>query len=162
MARKKRKQNTNGRTIFSNRVWAMKLKPMAKYVLIGLLRYADKQGRCWPSIPAIATDTGVNEKTVRRQIQELKQMGILRVRHRRRNEKTGAWQSNMYTLHLPDLRAECPPAPEGTESGGARAQSTYGARAQSPPNYTNKNSTRGNRRARPFNPDRNPFKQEEK
>ena len=70
----------------------MKLKPMAKYVLIGLLRYADKQGRCWPSIPAIATDTGVNEKTVRRQIQELKQMGILRVRHRRRNEKTGAWQ----------------------------------------------------------------------
>ena len=46
--------------------WSLRgLRPAQKLVLLSLADRAGEDGVCWPSIPRLARDTGLNEKTVR-------------------------------------------------------------------------------------------------
>ena len=62
-----------------------------------LADYADDYGICWPAIATLAEDCRVNERTIRRQIEELKEMGELLVYRRRR-------ATSVYILNLPSLK----------------------------------------------------------
>ena len=55
----------------------------AKLVACVLVRYADRDGRCWPSERVIAGRAGVTDRTVRRALAELRREGLLRVEPRR-------------------------------------------------------------------------------
>lgn len=45
--------------------WASGVPPIDRLVLLALADWADKAGRCWPSVPQLAEKTGVHERTVR-------------------------------------------------------------------------------------------------
>ena len=51
-------------------------------VFLYLLDHANKQGKCWPSIPTIAEDLKISESTVRRAAKELKRAGLLQTEQR--------------------------------------------------------------------------------
>ena len=57
--------------------WGSSLPPIDRLVLLALADWADKGGRCWPSIPQLATKTGVHERTVRLAIARLESGGHL-------------------------------------------------------------------------------------
>lgn len=60
---------------------------------------ADKEGKCFPSIPTIAHQTGLSQSTVRRAIRDLCGAGFLTVSERHR--PNGADSSNLYLLYHP-------------------------------------------------------------
>lgn len=57
--------------------WASSVPPIDRLVLLALADWADKAGRCWPSIPQLAAKTGVHERTVRLAIARLESGGHL-------------------------------------------------------------------------------------
>ncbi len=57
--------------------WASDLPPMDRLVLLALADWADKAGRCWPSIPQLASKTGIHERTVRLAVARLESGGYL-------------------------------------------------------------------------------------
>ncbi len=62
----------------------------------------DREGqnrKCFPSIPTIASHTGLSQSTVRRAIRDLAKVGFLAVVERQR--KNGADSSNLYYLRVP-------------------------------------------------------------
>jgi len=60
-------------------------------------KWADKEGRCWPSHASIADALGTSERTARRYLTELEGTGALSVTARWASK--GAQTSNIYTLH---------------------------------------------------------------
>jgi DNA-binding transcriptional MocR family regulator len=54
----------------------------AKFLLVMIANYTDEKGRSWPSIPRLATDTGMSTNTVRRALAWLEQHGFIRREHR--------------------------------------------------------------------------------
>jgi len=60
---------------------------------------AGQTKKCFPSIPTIASHTGLSQSTVRRAIRDLTQEGFLTVVERQR--KNGADSSNLYYLRVP-------------------------------------------------------------
>lgn len=66
--------------------WAFKL-PLEntglKFLLVALCNYADEAGYCYPSQAALASITAQNERTVRRHIKELEDMGLITREERR-------------------------------------------------------------------------------
>jgi len=45
--------------------WASGVPPIDRLVLLALADWSDKAGRTWPSIPQLASKTGIHERTVR-------------------------------------------------------------------------------------------------
>ena len=76
----------------------------AKAVLHALADHADESGRCWPSIDRIARWAGCNEKTARKALQRVVDMGAVERQPR-------AGRSDVYTLQMdwdPSLKQPLP------------------------------------------------------
>ena len=67
------------------------LKANEKLVAWALQEYADKQGKCFPSLQRIADDIGISKSTVIRSLKVLEQKGFLKRQYRKD-------QSNVYEL----------------------------------------------------------------
>lgn len=71
-----------------------------KLCLLVLAEWADADGtNCWPAMEKIAERASVNEKTVRRSMDEVGPMGWFTRSHRRTQK---GWKQFEYTLRLPD------------------------------------------------------------
>lgn len=94
--------------------WRAQVTPTCKLVLIALADRADDDGICWPSVEDITTRTGLAERTVRRDLGTLADLGLI-VRDRRNG------QSNMFRMTFEDAKEGEIVADEGcTEcQGGA-------------------------------------------
>lgn len=80
----------------------MKLKPIPFRVFLHLCRRAGKDGKCYPSAPAIAGACLINRKTVWPALAELEKAGLVV------KGKKGFGQSNTYTLTFPAMEKEAP------------------------------------------------------
>lgn len=65
----------------------------AKAILHALADHADEQGRCWPSVARMALYAGCEEKTARRALVRLTELGLIT-----REARTG--RSDMFTLNI--------------------------------------------------------------
>lgn len=58
-------------------LYRMELPHRAVAVYLYLMKRANRDGECWPSIPTIARELKLSESTVRRAIQDLKKEDLL-------------------------------------------------------------------------------------
>lgn len=117
-------------------VRAMKAKvgnPLRKLVLIKLADNASDQGECWPSVPYIAEQCEISERSVQNHIKQLVEDGFVSVEERK--SSNGLNRTNVYTLNLRTGANAAPsgarPAPGGETAapGGANAAPVSGAGA---------------------------------
>ena len=59
-------------------LYRMELPHRAISVYIYLMDRANKDGQCWPAIPTIALDLKLSQSTVRRALQDLRKVGLLK------------------------------------------------------------------------------------
>lgn len=100
-----------------------------KLCLLVLAEWADVDGtNCWPAMEKIADKASVNEKTVRRSMDELAPMGWF-VRSHRRTQK--GWKQFEYTLRLPDaadtMSCRTDDAPDNMPAASGDAPDTVSA-----------------------------------
>lgn len=76
---------------------------IAKAVLICLADYADDQGTAWPSVPKLAAEVQVSDRTVQRSLRALEEAGLLTVE--KHDRKDGGQTSNRY--HLAFTPGDC-------------------------------------------------------
>ncbi len=91
------------------------LSAAERSVLIELRIRKGLNGTCWPSQGLIASDTGLEERTVRRVIDGLKHRGLLRIKPRGDDRR-----SNEYELRIPDTESSNSPKLPDTESSIAK------------------------------------------
>ncbi len=72
------------------------LPQRAKLVYIYLHDRKDRDGKSWPSVKRIAHDLSISEKTVRRAIKDLQQVGLVKKEYAYR--PNGSHTSNRYYL----------------------------------------------------------------
>lgn len=98
--------------------------PGAKFVLVALADMADEAHSCFPGQAKLAAMTGQGERTVRRQIAELEDAGLLQ--RERRFDSLGHRTSDRYVLQIPtgqvDHRPSRPPAKVTTGQNGHRPE----------------------------------------
>lgn len=89
-----------------NLIWLVSTKRTSeKFVLMALCDRANKKTHmCWPSHKDISKRTGYSNKTVRRAIKTLCELGIISYVKRRKED--GGLTSNLYTIHAEKL-AKC-------------------------------------------------------
>jgi len=103
----------------------MLLRDMAaKGVLNALADHADEGGRCWPSVARLALCTGCDEKTARRALGRLVEMGLVE-----REARPG--KSDVFRLLMDLNHPQKQPLPETAPPGTATPNE-----AQTPPNVT--------------------------
>lgn len=81
-----------------NWAWQLHLKPTIKFVLMALADAADDDGYCWPSIPTLARKTCMDERSVQRVLNDLKENAYVEINARFRND--GSPTSNGYRLTM--------------------------------------------------------------
>ncbi len=59
-------------------VWDLPLPPSEKLVLLALADWAHDDGKCWPSIKAVADKSGVSQRTVQRMLRGAEKSGLLK------------------------------------------------------------------------------------
>jgi hypothetical protein len=81
-------------------LWAFKLKIPARQKLIAILLadWADEDGYAWPRQSVLAERAGVSLRTMVRRLQEIERLGLLTIKHQRRQD--GRQGPNRYWLHL--------------------------------------------------------------
>ena len=112
-------------------VRAMKIKvgnPLRKLVLLKLADNASDQGECWPSVPYIAEQCEISERSVQNHIQQLVKDGLVRIEERK--AENGLNRSNVYHLVLNSYGADAAPyganpAPMGASAAGGRVQELH-------------------------------------
>lgn len=67
-----------------------------KLVYCALGKFADEDGKCWPSIKTLTECAGISNKTVQKAINELVISGWITKKQRKSN--SGDWDSNFYQL----------------------------------------------------------------
>jgi len=77
---------------------AQGLKPSEKLLLLALANYADDAMKCWPSHKALASDTGLSQRTILTTFKRLEDAGLLVREARSRND--GSRSSDIITLKL--------------------------------------------------------------
>lgn len=99
--------------------------PLRKLVLVKLADNANDQGESWPSVPYIAEQCEISERSVQNHINALVKMGLVRVESRK--SANGLNQSNIYHLCL-DATAVSgeSPAPCGANPAGGVVQMVPG------------------------------------
>lgn len=128
-------------------VRAMKIKvgnPLRKLVLLKLADNASDQGECWPSVPYIAEQCEISERSVQNHIQQLVKDGLVRIE--KRLADNGLNRSNVYHITLagsgandapygaaPAPRGESP-APGGGAAPAPRISQSFEPVNESPPN----------------------------
>lgn len=70
-----------------------RISPMAKITFATLLDYAWQDGFCFPAQERLARDIGTNEKSVRKYLAELQELGMIEVK------KQGRGLHNVYILN---------------------------------------------------------------
>ncbi len=78
-------------------------------VLIGLLRYANKQGECFPGIESLVKITKLSRRTVQRCIRSLEEKGEIKVRQRLATGKTGKQYNRSNDYYIPGRVMMTPP-----------------------------------------------------
>lgn len=83
--------------------WARKvsgLRPRERMVLINLADHvnADDRDRCWPSVPLIAAEEGLGERTVQRALRGLERRQLIRPER----PGGGRWVTTVYVLAIPE------------------------------------------------------------
>lgn len=83
------------------------LLPNQKLLLFVLLKYADRNGECWPSMRRLSTATSLNPITIQRLFPYLSKIGVLDVEPRLRPSEFGgvSTTSNLYRINLRVLSA---------------------------------------------------------
>lgn len=80
-------------------VFASSLPSTAKLVLLTLAEFADRNGaNCWPSLPMIAKRASLNERSVRRALDEVEPLGWIQ-RSKKGSER--GWALSVYRLTIP-------------------------------------------------------------
>lgn len=79
--------------------WEQSVTPTAKLVLVRLADRADLKHSCFPSVASVARDTGLSERTVRREISRLETDARIVVK--RQKHPSGAQTSSKYFLQVP-------------------------------------------------------------
>ena len=77
-------------------LYRMELPHRAISVYIYLMDRANKDGQCWPAIPTIAMDLKLSQSTVRRALQDLRKVGLLKTEQRYRTK--GGKSSLLYKI----------------------------------------------------------------
>ncbi|WP_145500553.1 helix-turn-helix domain-containing protein [Yersinia bercovieri] len=109
---------------------AMNIKvgnPLRKLVLIKLADNANDQGECWPSVPYIADQCEISERSVQNHIQKLVKSGLVRIEERKSDN--GLNRSNVYHLRLNSAGANAAPHGESPAPSGANGAPVSGANA---------------------------------
>lgn len=89
--------------------WAWKQDvpdPECKLILVKLADQANDDGTCWPSRETIARECSMSVSTVKRRIDVLKQLGLVRVGAQRKKKGTNTYGSNVYELAVPRSNGE--------------------------------------------------------
>lgn len=98
--------------------WANGLKQLpdseTKLLLLVLANYANDTGTCFPGIQLLCHECVLSESTVRRRLDTLKAMHLIKITQRQGN--SGGNSSNLYTLNLkaPPVSQTPPPCPRDT------------------------------------------------
>lgn len=82
-----------------NLVWALKLKPIEKLLLMALADNCNDAGTCWPSVKTLAKKVSVDKRTVQRTLKLLTSKGFIRIQNQFRRD--GSQSSNLFLLTLP-------------------------------------------------------------
>ncbi|HGM7056753.1 TPA: helix-turn-helix domain-containing protein [Serratia marcescens] len=113
-------------------VRAMKIKvgnPLRKLVLLKLADNASDQGECWPSVPYIAEQCEISERSVQNHIRQLVKDGLVRIE--KRLAENGLNRSNVYHIALSGSGAN--PAPHGAAPApGGESPAPGGGAAPAP------------------------------
>jgi Helix-turn-helix domain len=92
--------------------WAIEQNPHdceAKLLLICIANYADKNGKCWPSIETLVADSSLSRSTVRRRLDALETAGL--IRREKRKSVDGGDASNCCFLPIRGLNPQVQPEP---------------------------------------------------
>ena len=117
-------------------VWQLKLTPTQKLVAIALADHCHDDGTdAFPSVSLLAEKTNLNERTVRRTLQELVRLDVLMLQR-----KSGQHRPNCYYFPIPDGFAKLRPdtAPTLNSDRTLTPQTGHSVppdRAQDPPNH---------------------------
>lgn len=71
----------------------IKLPFHEKFVLIMLANYANEEGRCWPAVATLASDTGLSVAAVKKALKKLVERGLIT---RQSQSKGGRRTSSIY------------------------------------------------------------------
>ncbi|WP_217516879.1 helix-turn-helix domain-containing protein [Vibrio metschnikovii] len=74
-----------------------------KLILLCLADFASDEGYAWPSLGTVAKKCGVSKSTLKSQIKTLVDLGVLKVKHRKK-ENSRDNDSNMYWIDLAVIR----------------------------------------------------------
>jgi len=80
------------------------LPPLEFKVMTALLRYVDRQGRCWPALRQLAVDVGKSEATVCRAMKRLDARGVFDERTRAGNGRYRYRIAERFLPRWPDKR----------------------------------------------------------
>lgn len=100
-------------------VRAMKMKvgnPLRKLVLLKLADNASDHGECWPSVPYIAEQCEISERSVQNHIQQLVKDGLVRIE--KRLAENGLNRSNVYHITINSNGANAAPYGESPAPRG--------------------------------------------
>lgn len=90
--------------IVPNYSWIPKMTGSTVKVYLALCKYSNDQGQCYPSQSTVAKWAGFDERTVRRAVKELKEMGLITIVPQQRTD--GGWTNNLYQLQTKDPGGE--------------------------------------------------------
>lgn len=116
---------------------------LRKLVLVKLADNANDQGESWPSVPYIAEQCEMSERSVQNHINALVEMGLVRIESRK--SANGLNQSNIYHLRLNAAAVSGEsPAPYGANPAGVSGANGSGTGAgDSPSGATGSDSGAG-------------------
>ncbi|MGJ5666077.1 helix-turn-helix domain-containing protein [Morganella morganii] len=105
---------------------------LRKLVLVKLADNANDQGESWPSVPYIAEQCEMSERSVQNHINALVEMGLVRIESRK--SANGLNQSNIYHLRLnAAVVSGESPAPYGANPAGVSGANGSGSGAADSP-----------------------------
>lgn len=81
-----------------DKVYKSKLPSRAKQIMFYLINRANAEGTCFPSVKTIASDCGVSERTIQRNMNILVEQGFIIKEERYRDN--GGQSSNLYRLQM--------------------------------------------------------------
>lgn len=91
----------------SKKVWELDLKPNLKLVALALADFANEAGECWPSVATIAKLCGIDQRRVRRLLNQLIAFGVIQKRPRfeGNRQKSNVWVFRSEVYFTPDAHA---------------------------------------------------------
>lgn len=134
--------------------WASKVKtgsPAIKLVLLTLANFADDEGYCFPSQKTLAEITECGERSIRRYLDKLESMGI--IRRVRRHREDGSRTSDGVYLCMGNLPAKLATGQIGHRPNDAEPSGQALAAQESSDEYPERSNNRKARVAKPtFSP----------